>query len=93
MTEKEIRILLILSDVSQVSIARKCGKPKSYVHQVITGERAFPEIRQAIADAVGRPIKQLWPPEQKPNINVEQVNNRTKKNNKKQEKRVRGASA
>lgn len=65
MTEKEIRILMLLMDVSQVSIARKCKVPRSYVHQVLTGERTFPRIRQAIAEAVGKSVEQIWPPQEK----------------------------
>jgi len=79
MTEKELRILMILTGVTQVSIARLCKVPRSYVNQVIKGVRTFPEIRQTIADEVGRPIEELWPPKAAPNNNDRQVNNHTKK--------------
>lgn len=78
MTEKEIRILLLLADVSQVSIANKLEIPRSAVHQVITGVRHNPRIRKAIAAAVGRPVEQLWPVRESPNNNDEQVKHHTK---------------
>ena len=65
MTEKELRMLMLLLDISQVSIANKLGVPRSYVNQVITGDRAFPHVRQAIAEAVHKTVDEIWPPELK----------------------------
>jgi len=33
------------------------------VNSVIKGLRQNPRIRQAIAAAIGRPVEQIWPPE------------------------------
>ena len=63
MTAKEIKILMELLDVTQTSVAQKLGVTLPAVHSVIKGLRHNPRIRQAIADAVGRPVEQIWPPE------------------------------
>lgn len=91
MTENELRIAMLLLGVSQVSIATKVGVPRSYVHQVITGERAFPEIRQAIAEAIGKPVDFIWPSSGNEitageQINIKSTKNKTKKQAKGQKR-------
>ena len=61
MTSKEIKILMELLDVTQTQVARKLKVTVPAVNSVIKGLRGNPRIRQAIADAVGRPVRQIWP--------------------------------
>ncbi len=61
----DIRILLMRAKVSQNSIAKKLGITQGFVGQVILGLRTTKYVREAIAEAVGKPIKKLWPADAK----------------------------
>jgi lambda repressor-like predicted transcriptional regulator len=63
MSPKEIIILLKLLDVTQSSVAKNLNITVPAVNSVIKGLRQNPRIRQAIAAAIGRPVEQIWPPE------------------------------
>jgi len=66
MTPIEIKIELLRVGVNQNQIAKKVGTAPTLVSQVIYGIRPTRRVRQAIADAIGKPIEQLWP-EENPN--------------------------
>jgi lambda repressor-like predicted transcriptional regulator len=79
MNSKEIIILMKLLDVTQTSIANKLKMTVPAVNSVIKGLRKNPRIRQAIADAVGRPVHQIWPPEKLPINNDKDLHHNIKK--------------
>jgi len=60
MDSSGIKKLLKESGVTQVSIARKLGVSKEYVYKVIHGIKNSRSVREAIAEAVGRPFDELW---------------------------------
>ena len=61
MQPHEIRAALVLARVTITSIARDLGVKPPTVHAVITGKRPTPRIRQAIAEAIGRPVEEVFP--------------------------------
>lgn len=58
---KDIRQELKERGITQLSIANMLRVKASSVHNVITGKRRTPRIRQAIAFALGRPVVEIWP--------------------------------
>jgi len=52
--------------VTQVSIANMLKIRPSSVHNVITGKRSTPRIRQAIALAIGLPVSAVFPTDKEP---------------------------
>jgi lambda repressor-like predicted transcriptional regulator len=52
--------------ITQVSIANMLKIRPSSVHNVITGKRSTPRIRQAIALAIGLPVSAVFPIDQEP---------------------------
>jgi transcriptional regulator with XRE-family HTH domain len=58
-----IQTMMILNGTSQVTIAAKAGVSRSAVNQVIHGRRRTPVIRQAIAEACGQAVDDLFPGE------------------------------
>jgi transcriptional regulator with XRE-family HTH domain len=60
MSSEEIKKLMKLSKVSQTNIAQNLGVAKTFINQVIYGIRSTKKVRQAIADAVGRSVEELW---------------------------------
>jgi lambda repressor-like predicted transcriptional regulator len=87
MNSKEIFILMKLLDVTQTAVAKKLKMTVPAVNSVIKGLRKNPRIRQAIADAVGRPVHQIWPPNPPPTNNDKQVKHHTKKPRRMQAKK------
>lgn len=63
--KKTIQKLMIDKDVTGAAIARKVGCTRQNVYHVIRGRQATPTIRQAIAEALGVRVSDLWP-DQKP---------------------------
>ncbi len=63
MTPTEIKIELLKAGINQNQIAKKLGVVPTLVSQVVHGVRPVKRVRQAIADAVGKPIEELWPEE------------------------------
>ncbi len=61
MEPNEIRAAMVLARVTITSIAKKLGVAPQWVHAVITGKRPTPRIRQAIAEAIGKPVDEIWP--------------------------------
>lgn len=56
----DIKKLMILAGISQAEIAERLGITKSLVNHVVSGIRSNQKVRQAIADAVGRSVEELW---------------------------------
>lgn len=69
-----IKMLLLLMGVKQVDIARKIGVTPPYVNYVIMGKRPTKRVRIAIAEAVHRPVDELWPPPMPENNNDKKTN-------------------
>jgi transcriptional regulator with XRE-family HTH domain len=62
---RRIKAELVLAGISQTEIANLLGVKAPAVNAVVCGRRSVPRIMAAIADAVGRPVSDLWPEEQK----------------------------
>ena len=62
----EIKIEILKSGINQNQIAKKAGVTPTLVSQVIYGIRPARHVRQAIAEAIGKPVEELWP-EENPN--------------------------
>ena len=58
---RKIRSLMALHGVTNVKIAEHEGVSAVYVSYVINSRRTGYRIRQAVANAVGTPVEQLWP--------------------------------
>jgi lambda repressor-like predicted transcriptional regulator len=61
LTPQEIRAALLIKGITQASIAKKLGVTESLVSMVVHGKEKNSEIRKAIAKAVGKPIREIWP--------------------------------
>jgi lambda repressor-like predicted transcriptional regulator len=61
MSPNEIKSSLVLSGCTQVSIARALNVSPASVNDVITGKTVSARIREAIAEAIGRPVEEIWP--------------------------------
>ena len=55
----------MLRKITVTSIAETVGAKRSNVSMVISGVRPTPRIRAAIAEAIGRPVDEVFPPETK----------------------------
>ena len=51
----------MIADVKVLDIARRLNLPSSNVSVVISGYRPNPKVRQAIAEAIGKPVSEIWP--------------------------------
>ena len=63
MTPQEIRIEFIRAKTTMAEIARAAKVTRNFVWQVVYGLRHTRRIREAIAQAVGKSIQELWPEE------------------------------
>jgi lambda repressor-like predicted transcriptional regulator len=61
MKANDIRAELVRNNITIKSIAQGLGIAHPGVSQVISGLRKTKRIRQAIADAIGKPVTELWP--------------------------------
>lgn len=62
MTTNEIRAALILLGIPQRYVAAKTGFSSKLVTAVIYRRRRNLAVRHAIAEAIGRPYDEVWPP-------------------------------
>jgi lambda repressor-like predicted transcriptional regulator len=58
---REIKAALALAGIYQTDIARKVGVHPVHVNDVIYGRRPTPRIRAAIAEAINKPVSEIWP--------------------------------
>ena len=58
---RKIKSLLIENGITQTSIAEEEGVSASYVHQVIHRIKTGQRVREAIANALGKTVDELWP--------------------------------
>lgn len=58
---RNIKAFLVLAGVTQSEIARSLDISVGSVNDVITGRRNTHRIRLAIATAIGKPVKKIWP--------------------------------
>ena len=61
METKKIKSDLILAGVTQSEIARSLNVAVACVNDVVTGKRKNPRIRAAIAEAINKPVSEIWP--------------------------------
>ena len=61
MKPAEIKAALVLRGVRQADIARQVGHAGAFVHDVIAGKRRSLAIEQAVAAALGKPLKEVFP--------------------------------
>ncbi|MCK9420259.1 MAG: helix-turn-helix domain-containing protein [Nitrospirae bacterium] len=59
----DIKIRLLKKGISQAKIARSQDVVRSYVTHVIAGRNKNQRLRQAIADAIGMVVSDIWPNE------------------------------
>jgi transcriptional regulator with XRE-family HTH domain len=61
MSKENIKLLLKQHRVTQAAIARKLCVSLTSVHLTISGKTVSARIRQAIAEAIGKPVNEIWP--------------------------------
>jgi len=61
MTPTEIKICLMQKGVTQADIARRRNVTRSMVWTCIVGRSRSMHILKEIADAIGKPISEIWP--------------------------------
>ncbi len=61
MKPNEIRAELIRRNVRVTDIASSLGLPHPNVCAVIAGKRPTKHIRRAIAKAINKPVREIWP--------------------------------
>lgn len=61
MTSREIKAALVLAGVSQSDIARDVGLSAQLVGEVIRRTRKNALIEVAVAKAIGKPLKKVFP--------------------------------
>ncbi len=61
MTGQEIKAALVAKGIKQTEIARRVGHSQPFVNDVITRKRRSPAIERAIAEAIGKPLKKVFP--------------------------------
>jgi len=65
MTLKEIKKRFIDLDLTQTQIARREKVSLSAVSQVVRGVMVSRRLRRAVAEALGVPVEEIWPPNKK----------------------------
>lgn len=60
-TPNQIRARMVLLGITVVSVAKPLLVCPEAVTMVIHNKRRSPYIRQAIADAIGVPVTEIWP--------------------------------
>lgn len=53
---------LVRRGVRQATIGRRVGHSRAYVNQVISGRRRSKRIEAAVAEALGLPVAEVFPP-------------------------------
>jgi lambda repressor-like predicted transcriptional regulator len=60
-TAKKIKHLMIEKGISGAEIARRAGVVRQAIYNVVAGSRKSPQLREAIAEALGVSTDSLWP--------------------------------
>ena len=61
MSSLQIKILLLENNITQSEIARSLGVTPQTIWRVIDGRDISHRVRTAIAEAIGKDLKILWP--------------------------------
>lgn len=70
MKPNEIRAELIRHNVKVTNIAKSLGLKHPNVSRVIAGDRPTKRIRVAIAEAINKPVSEIWPDSTKENADA-----------------------
>ena len=62
----EIKIALLQAGINQVWIAGQLGITRQFVGQVVNRLRPTKYVREAISEAVRKPVEELWPNNKRP---------------------------
>ena len=62
MTAADRKAEMVRRGVRQADIARALGVSPSHVAQVIAGVRRSPNVEPAVAEAIGLPVDDVFPP-------------------------------
>jgi transcriptional regulator with XRE-family HTH domain len=60
LTALERKAEMVLRQVTQQDIANGLGLTQSHVSEVIRGKRRSPRVEQAVAEALGRPVEEVF---------------------------------
>ena len=60
LTALERKAQMVLKEVQQSDLAAQLGVTPSHVSMVVSGERRSPRVEQAIADAIGLPVAEVF---------------------------------
>jgi lambda repressor-like predicted transcriptional regulator len=61
MEPQDIKAELVRRKVKQADIARQVGHSAPFVNDVISRKRRSPAIEKAVAEAIGKPLKKVFP--------------------------------
>lgn len=61
MPPQEIKIAMLRHGVTQSGLARDIGVTVPSVHRIIENKNVSHRIRAAIAEAIGKDLKEIWP--------------------------------
>jgi lambda repressor-like predicted transcriptional regulator len=61
MEPNEIRIEMLRRGVTQSGLARDIGVTVQSVHRIIENKNVSHKIRMAVAKAIGKDLKEIWP--------------------------------
>ena len=61
MEPNEIRAELVRRGITVTNIARQEAVSQPYISQHLSGVRKSSRIRRAIAEAIDRPVHEIWP--------------------------------
>lgn len=58
---RRIKARMVVRGVTTVDIAREAGVSRTWVSLVLHGHKRSKKVERAIAQAVGKPVEELWP--------------------------------
>mgnify|MGYP001093293609 CR=1 FL=1 len=61
MPAEQIKAALLLRGIAQVDVARSLGVSYSMINKTIEGRSVSHRVRTAIAEAIGKDLKEIWP--------------------------------
>ena len=65
----EIKYRLARKGIKQMDIAKNIGVSRATISYVVNGHSPSARIREAVAEALGLPVGDIWPDDDNPSIN------------------------